>query len=194
MTAYFDDCISEHERAVRSLGELREATYLAASTCARAISSGGKLLLCGNGGSASDCLHLAGELVGRLKDNRRSLPAIALTADSAVLTCIANDFGYENVFARQVEGLGRPGDVLIALSTSGASVNVIRAVEAANAAGITTIGMLGGSGGALRELCAQRLVVAASRDTARIQECHILIGHVLCALIEQELAPSGRTP
>jgi D-sedoheptulose 7-phosphate isomerase len=191
MAAYFDTCLAEHERVVGSLRGLGADVEAAALSCVAAISGGGKILLCGNGGSASDCLHLAGELVGRLKGHRRSLPAVSLTADPAVLTCIANDYGYEQVFARQVEGLGRPGDVLLALSTSGASANVIRAVEAANAAGITTIGLLGGSGGALRALCSRSLVVAATTDTARIQECHILIGHAICALVEQHLAGAG---
>jgi D-sedoheptulose 7-phosphate isomerase len=187
MVAYIDASLAEHARVSATVALLRADILAVAAVSAAAIGAGHKLMFCGNGGSASDSLHLAGELVGRLKDPRRALPALALVADAAVLTCIANDYGYEQVFARQVEGLGRPGDVLFALSTSGASANVIRAVEAANASGITTVGLLGGTGGALAPLCAHRLVVAATRDTARIQECHILIGHIVCGLIEQAL-------
>jgi D-sedoheptulose 7-phosphate isomerase len=191
MVAYIDACLAEHARVAATLSGLREDIARVAAASAAAIRAGHKLMFCGNGGSASDSLHLAGELVGRLKDPRRPLPALALVADSAVLTCIANDYGYEQVFARQVEGLGRPGDVLFALSTSGASPNVVRAAEVANAAGITTVGLLGGTGGALGPLCTHRLLVGATRDTARIQECHILIGHIVCGLVEQALATDG---
>jgi len=119
--------------------------------------------------------------------NLRSFAALALGADSAVISCIANDFGYEQVFARQVEGLGRAVDILFGISTSGKSRNVVLAVQAANALGIHTVGLLGGSGGDLMELCSQTLCISASTDTARIQEAHILIGHCICTLIERKL-------
>lgn len=187
MSIWLDSIISEHIRIIDKVRELDEVIRQVSTICATAVSNGNKILFCGNGGSASDSQHLAGELVGRLKGNRRSLPAIALGADSAVMSCIANDFGYEQVFARQVEGLGRPGDVLFGISTSGKSRNVVLAVQAANALGIHTVGLLGGSGGELMDICNQTLCISASTDTARIQEAHILIGHCLCALIEQEL-------
>lgn len=147
-------------------------------------------MFCGNGGSAGDAQHLAAELVGRLVNDRRALPGLALSTDSSALTCIANDFGYEEVFARQVEGLGRPGDVLIGISTSGSSPNVVRAVDVAKQHGICTVGFLGRDGGKLGSLVDLALVVP-SDETARIQEAHIFLGHVLCALIEQRLGVGG---
>ncbi|MGN8060924.1 D-sedoheptulose-7-phosphate isomerase [Ralstonia sp. 22111] len=187
MSTALPKAIDAHLAVIQSLVALTPTVEQASHLCADALAAGYRILLCGNGGSASDCQHLAGELVGRLKGNRRPLPAHALGADSAVMTCIANDFGYEEVFARQVEGIGKAGDVLLALSTSGNSANVVRAVEQANALGITTIGLLGGNGGKLAQLCTHVVCVSASTDTARIQEAHILIGHVICADIEARL-------
>lgn len=186
--SYVDTVIDEHVRVIRTIREMDSSIVLISKLCADALKNGNKILFCGNGGSASDSQHLAGELVGRLKGNRRSLAALALGADSAVMSCIANDFGYEQVFARQVEGLGRPGDMLFGISTSGKSRNVVLAVQTANALGIHTVGLLGGSGGELMELCSQTLCISESTDTARIQEAHILIGHCICALIERELS------
>ena len=143
-------------------------------------------MFCGNGGSAADSQHLAAELTGRFIHDRRPLAAIALSTDSSALTCIGNDYSFDEVFARQVAGLGRAGDLLIGISTSGNSRNVIRAVEEAQKLGMQTIGLLGRDGGQLRNLCDHSIVVS-STVTARIQECHILIGHTLCGLIEQEL-------
>lgn len=151
------------------------------------VLSGHLLLTCGNGGSATDAQHLAEELIGRYRGNRRALPAVALTADSSALTCIANDFGYEQVFARQVEGLARPGDVLLCFSTSGGSPNVLAALRAARERGATSIALLGKDGGAARELADMPLVVA-SNDTARIQEAHLQILHYICEVVEQALA------
>ena len=187
MSTALPKAIDAHISVIQSLVALTPTVEQASHLCADALAAGYRILLCGNGGSASDCQHLAGELVGRLKGNRRPLPAHALGADSAVMTCIANDFGYEEVFARQVEGIGKAGDVLLALSTSGNSANVVRAVEQANALGITTIGLLGGNGGKLAQVCTHVVCVSASTDTARIQEAHILIGHVICADIEARL-------
>jgi len=147
------------------------------------LHAGNKVLLCGNGGSAADAQHIAPELVCRFESARRGLPAIALTTDSSGLTAIGNDFGFERVFARQVEALGRPGDMLVAISTSGNSPNVLAAVEAARGLDVTCIGLLGGSGGVIRDRVQHSLVIA-SNVTARIQECHILVGHIWCALID----------
>lgn len=147
------------------------------------IQQGGKVLLCGNGGSAADSQHIAAEIVGRFKKERKGLPAIALTTDTSILTSVGNDYGYDYIFARQVEALCRPEDVLIGLTTSGNSANVVRAIEAANSIGATTIGMTGGSGGKLNALCRHNIVVPSS-VTARIQEAHIFIGHCLCEILE----------
>jgi D-sedoheptulose 7-phosphate isomerase len=147
-----------------------------------------KILLCGNGGSAADSQHLATELVIRMNPaiERPGLPAIALTTDSSLLTAGANDIGYDNVFAREVEALGNPGDVLIAITTSGKSESVNRAVQTAKSKGLATLGLLGKDGGATRDLvdCA---IIVPSNDTQRIQEGHITIGHILCALVEREM-------
>lgn len=148
------------------------------------LQRGGKLLLCGNGGSAADAQHLATECMVRLQAERRPLPAIALTTDTSLLTAAGNDWGFETIFARQVEGLGQAGDVLLALSTSGNSRNVLRAVEMARCRDIRTIGLLGHDGGALRE-CVDLAVIVPSSNTQRIQEVHITIGHILCETLER---------
>jgi D-sedoheptulose 7-phosphate isomerase len=160
----------------------------AADVSAKVLGDGGKLLFCGNGGSAADSQHLATELVVRLsgKFDRPALKAIALTTDSSILTACANDYGFESIFARQIEALAENGDVLFAISTSGNSLNIINAVEAAKANGVTTIGLLGGDGGSLKALVDIPLI-APSFDTARIQECHITIGHIIIAVIEDIL-------
>jgi len=156
-----------------------------------ALAAGRKVLLFGNGGSAADAQHIAAELVGRFQQDRRALSAIALTTDTSALTAIANDFGYEAVFARQVEALGAPGDVALAISTSGRSPSVLRAVETCRARGIATIGLTGGDGGALAGAVDVALRVSESTHSARIQETHILIGHVICELVDRRLAGSG---
>ncbi|HKR02104.1 MAG TPA: D-sedoheptulose 7-phosphate isomerase [Pyrinomonadaceae bacterium] len=159
----------------------------AARIIADCFNSGGKLLLFGNGGSAADAQHIAGEFVNRfLPQDRRALPAVALTTDGGVLTCIANDTGFEKIFARQVEALGAPGDVCLAITTSGKSGNVVSAIEAARARGMKVIGLLGRDGGLCAPLCDLPLVVQ-SDDTQRVQETHNLIGHVLCELVEMIL-------
>jgi D-sedoheptulose 7-phosphate isomerase len=147
---------------------------------------GGKVLLCGNGGSAADAQHLAAELVGRFMLERDALPAIALTTDTSILTAIGNDYGFERVFARQVEALGCTADVLVALSTSGNSAHVLQAVRAATARNMRTIGLAGHDGGALAKSVELAIVVPAMH-TARIQESHIAIGHLICELVEEEL-------
>jgi D-sedoheptulose 7-phosphate isomerase len=158
----------------------------AAGMITASLAEGGKLLLFGNGGSASDASHIATEFVARFMRDRRALPALSLCADQSALTAIANDFGYERVFARQLEALGAPGDVVLAISTSGRSPNVLAGTRAARSLGLTTIGLSGAGGGDLAGLVDVCLRVP-SETTARIQEGHILIAHVLCELVEQEL-------
>lgn len=153
--------------------------------CKQAVADGYKILLCGNGGSAADAQHLAAELIGRFVKERRSLAAVALTTDTSILTSIANDYSYDTVFERQVEGLGRAGDVLIGISTSGNSENVLRAMKKARDIGMHTIGLTGEDGGKLKSICDLTLTVP-SRITARIQEMHILAGHIICELVEED--------
>jgi D-sedoheptulose 7-phosphate isomerase len=175
------------------LAEQSAALARAVDVVAPAFDQGCRLLLFGNGGSAADAQHIAAELVGRFKDERRPLPAIALTTDTSALTAIANDYGYDEVFARQVRALGRAGDVALAISTSGNSPSVLRAVEAARSLGMRTIGLTGGNGGALKGLVEVSLCVSASTLSCRIQETHILIGHVLCELVERRMFGMHRT-
>jgi D-sedoheptulose 7-phosphate isomerase len=153
---------------------------------------GGKLLICGNGGSAADAQHLAAEFMNRMRVDRRPWPAIALTTDTSVLTSIANDSDYEQVFARQVDALGSPGDMLIALSTSGASANVLAAIEAARRCGMVTIGFTGEAGAERMRPYCDLVLAVPSRDTARIQECHEFVYHVVAEQVEHELLhPEG---
>lgn len=165
------------------LGTLNQAVGIAGEMAINTLRNGGKIMFCGNGGSAADCQHLSAELTGRFLRERRPLAALALSTDTSALTCIGNDYSFEETFARQIQGLGRAGDLLIAISTSGNSGNIVRAVEEANKLHIHTIGLLGNSGGKLRNICKHNIIVP-SPVTARIQECHILIGHTLCGLID----------
>lgn len=178
--------LSEHMDVFGRLAALTPLIQQAADLIAATLSHGGKLMLCGNGGSAADSQHIAAELTGRFIKDRRPLAAVALSTDSSTLTCIANDYSFEEVFSRQVMALGSKDDCLLALSTSGNSRNVLRAAEAARAAGIRAIGLLGKDGGALSAACDLAIVVP-SMTTARIQEAHIFIGHMLCALVEDAL-------
>lgn len=174
-----------HQRtAEECLGEIRQAAAL----LTQALEGGRKLLLCGNGGSAADCQHIAAELVSALNHDRprRALPAIALTTDTSFLTANANDFGFEQVFARQVEALGAAGDVLLAISTSGNSSNVVRALEQAGRQGLQTVLLTGRTGGKAAALATVAIRIP-SEVTQHIQECHITVGHVLCAMVEQKL-------
>src|SRR6059058_3387351 len=159
----------------------------AAALIAQCLRSGGKLLFFGNGGSAADAQHLAAEFVGRFRIERQALPAIALTTDSSILTAVGNDYGFEQIFVRQVQALGRPGDVAIGISTSGKSPNIIEGVKAARKGYLKTIGLSGKDGGLLATE-ADVVITIASTSTARIQECHITIGHLLCELTEEALA------
>ena len=158
---------------LQELGELWQET----------LQKGHKILFCGNGGSASDAQHLAAELVGRFQKNRKAIPGIALTTDTSILTAVANDFGYETIFARQVEALGAPGDLLVAISTSGNSANVVAAARVAKAKGLRIVGMTGESANQLDEL-ADKVLHVPSHTTARIQEMHILAGHIWCEMVE----------
>lgn len=182
----FQHNLEAHQACFTALRPLEQTVAAAGERIAASLRGGGKLMLCGNGGSAADSQHIAAELTGRFMADRRPLAAIALSTDTSALTCIANDYSFDDVFARQVEALGRLGDCLLAISTSGNSSNVVRAVQKASVNGIFTIGLLGRDGGQLRALCDLPIVVG-DRSTARIQEAHIFIGHTLCGLVEQAL-------
>ena len=153
------------------------------------LESGGKLLFFGNGGSAADAQHLAAEFVGRFVKERRALPAIAFTTDSSILTAVGNDYGFDQVFSRQVEALGLPNDVAIGISTSGNSPNVLLALKEASKRGLKTIGLAGKDGGELAR-CVDLAIVVPASNTARIQECHIAIGHLFCELVEEQMFPA----
>jgi D-sedoheptulose 7-phosphate isomerase len=177
--------------AVANDAAMCQAAEAAARRVAESLRQGGKLLLCGNGGSAADAQHWAGELVGRFMYDRPGLASIALTADGGILSAVGNDYGFEQVFARQVQALGRPGDVLFALSTSGRSPNVLAALRAAREGGLVTVGFTGQGGGLMAELCDLLLAVPSTR-TPRIQEAHEALGHAICAAVEAALFPPGR--
>ncbi len=182
--------LEESARVKRALAEASaDAIARAAGLLAACLGGGGKALLFGNGGSAADAQHIAAEWTGRLSRERRALPALALTANTSELTCLGNDYGFERIFARLVQAHGQPGDVAIAISTSGNSPNVLAGVEEARARGLRTIGLTGRGGGKLAGSVELALVVP-SDDTQRIQESHIAIGHVLCELVDQALFPA----
>ena len=181
--------LDEHLAVLTAVAQLVPAIEAAGGRVAAALQGGGRLMLCGNGGSAADSQHIAAELTGRFVRDRRPLAAMALTTDTSALTSIGNDYAFDDVFSRQVTALGRRGDVLLAISTSGNSRNVVLAVQAARAEGMDCIGLLGRDGGVLKALC-DLAVVVPSTTTARIQEAHIFIGHMLCALVEDTLGVS----
>jgi D-sedoheptulose 7-phosphate isomerase len=166
--------------------QLVMATQNAAEVCINALKSGNKILLAGNGGSAADAQHIAGEFVSRFAFDRPGLPAIALTVDTSILTAIGNDYGYEKLFTRQVQALGNKGDVFIGYSTSGKSPNIIGAFEEARNKGLVCIGFTGSRGGPMVELC-DHLLEVPSNDTPKIQEGHLVLGHILCGLVEQAI-------
>jgi D-sedoheptulose 7-phosphate isomerase len=175
--------IRESSDAIAACAALLPTLMRAAEVCIAALRSGGTVAWCGNGGSASQAQHFAAELVGRFRRERQAFSSISFTTDSSILTAIGNDYGFDQVFSRQVDGLLRPGDVLIGLSTSGGAANVCLAMEAAHSIAVNTIGFTGQDGGKVGPLCDIELRVAADM-TARIQECHLLLGHLLCDLIE----------
>ena len=179
--------LEEHLKTIQALIDSRLAEIEAAGSLIwEALKSGNKILLCGNGGSAADAQHIAAELVGRYEQQRRAFPAISLTTDTSALTAVSNDYGYEEVFARQVEALAVAGDVLIAISTSGKSLSVIKAADQARALGCRTIALTGCSGEPLTAHCDLAVVVPSDR-TSRVQEAHITIGHLWCEMIDQAL-------
>ena len=175
--------ILEHSVTLESIIENDDSIEKVANIFLRSLENNGTIFWCGNGGSASDSQHLAGELVGRFVGERRPLKSIALNSDSAVMTCIVNDYGYEHLFSRQIEALGSKGDILVGITTSGNSKNVLNAFEVAKKKCVTTIGLLGKGGGRAKNYVEESIIVP-SKSTARIQEMHILIGHILCDLIE----------
>jgi D-sedoheptulose 7-phosphate isomerase len=186
MPSLFKINLTEHLNLFTELDSQGIVVMQSAQRIANALKNGNKLMLCGNGGSAADSQHIAAEFTGRFIKDRPPLAAMALSTDSSALTCIANDYSFDEIFSRQVQGLGRAGDCLLAISTSGNSKNVIRAVEMARTLGIYTIGLLGRDGGRLKSLCDLSIVVE-SPTTARIQEAHIFIGHTICGAVEQAL-------
>lgn len=179
------DALIAHQSVIAQLDQLGPNIHELGQRMRDCLRNGGKILLMGNGGSAADCQHIAAEIVGRYKIERKGLPAIALTTDSSILTSIGNDYGFEHIFARQVEALCTPQDIVIGISTSGNSANVVAGIEAARRASAYTAALTGAGGGRLANLCDTTLAVPSS-DTPRIQEAHILIGHILCELAETE--------
>ena len=177
--------INEHIKVSNLLHNQTEEIINSSQLCINSLKSGGKILLCGNGGSAADAQHIAAELVGRYKIERRGIPAIALTTDTSILTAIGNDYGYSHIFDRQVEALADSRDVVIGISTSGSSINVINGLKAASKLGCKTIGFSGQDGGKMKQICNINIAIL-SLDTPRIQEMHIVLGHIICNLIEQE--------
>jgi D-sedoheptulose 7-phosphate isomerase len=182
--------ISALETSLKLLSEspeLNDAFIKASEALIKALKAGNKIMVAGNGGSAAEAQHFVAEIVGRYKTNRRGYPAITLSADTSIITAVANDFGYDTIFSRQIEALGKKGDVLVTLSTSGNSTNILKAIEEAKNAGIFTISLSGKDGGKSNGMTDLQIIVP-SDDTARIQELHLLIIHSWCDLIEQNIA------
>jgi D-sedoheptulose 7-phosphate isomerase len=193
-TAYVQSHLAASLAALQAASA--DAGFLAAigrvaDAMANALQDGRKILLCGNGGSAADAQHIAGELLSRFESDRMPLPAVALTTDTSVLTAIGNDYGYEQVFERQVRGLGVKGDVLIAISTSGRSANILRALDAARERGVVTIGFTGSKGGDMPARC-DVLLCAPSDKTPVIQQVHITAAHIVCGIVERRLISAGK--
>jgi len=189
MKEYISAQIAEAQRVMAAMladQALQQTMAAAAETCIACMKNGGKLLLAGNGGSAADAQHIAGEFVSRFAFDRPGLPAIALTTDTSILTAIGNDYGYEKLFTRQVQAHGDKGDVFIAYSTSGKSPNILAALVEARSRGLICIGLTGNRGGPMRDLC-DHLFEVPSSDTPKIQEGHLVLGHILCGLIENAL-------
>ncbi len=186
ITQSIKDSIALKEQLLSSQSDMLTIERLGEAIAAL-LEQGNKILICGNGGSASDSQHIAAEFVGRFVAERRALPAIALTTDTSILTAVGNDFGFETIFERQVAALGQNGDMLIGISTSGNSKNVMRALTQARSNGMTTVGLLGGNGGGCLPLCDYSIIVG-SKEAARVQELHILIGHILCGMAEKLIA------
>jgi D-sedoheptulose 7-phosphate isomerase len=177
-------CLYAHIETAKKMEELLPLVVSAAELCLASLKDGGKILICGNGGSAADSQHIAAELSGRFKKERKALAGIALTTDTSDLTAIGNDYGFEYVFSRQVEALAKEEDTLIAISTSGNSKNVINAIEAAKKIGCKIVTLTGKDGGKMKDLGDVNIVIPSS-DTPRIQEMHIMVGHMICAFIDE---------
>jgi D-sedoheptulose 7-phosphate isomerase len=189
MNHYIVAQMTEAQRVINAMlanAALLEQVERAAQACIDCMKAGGKILLAGNGGSAADAQHIAGEFVSRFAFDRPGLPAIALTVDTSILTAIGNDYGYEHLFARQVQAHGKKGDIFIGYSTSGKSPNVLRAFEEAKKYGLICIGLTGNRGGPMQTLC-DYLLEVPSHDTPKIQEGHLILGHILCGLVENAL-------
>ena len=191
MKAFMSD-LEEHQSMMIRLADCAGVVEVSGKMLINTLQQGGKILLCGNGGSAADCQHIAAEIVVRYEKRRQAMAAIALTTDTSILTAHANDYDFETVFSRQIEALGNDKDCLIAISTSGQSKNILRAVEAAKSNGMAVIGLTGCEGGELSKLATIPIIVP-SFVTARIQEAHILIGHWWCGAIEEALSVSNNT-
>ncbi len=181
----FDRAIDEHLAVIKEIRNQRPVLEEIARAMSASLNLGGKILWCGNGGSAAESQHLAAEIVGRFRRDRRGLASISLTTDTSILTAVANDYGYEEVFSRQVEALGNNGDVLVGMSTSGNSQNVVAALETARIKGLVTVAFSGATCGKMAPL-ADYLLAISSKDTARIQEAHLLAGHMICDWIESD--------
>jgi len=178
--------IDKTSDTIRQLHSIEEEISEFSAMVYRTLKTGNKIIFCGNGGSAADSQHLAAELMGRFLKDRRPLPAIALTVDTSALTAIGNDYGYDEVFSRQLRGIGNEGDLLVGISTSGNSANVIKAFHSANSIGINTVAMTGNNSSVLSEL-ATLTINAPSSETNHIQECHITIGHLVCKFVEEKM-------
>lgn len=186
MESIFLKNIQEHQKVFEGIRALNRPIQVATNAIVKSLRGQGKILLCGNGGSAADCQHISAEFTGRFIKDRPPIAAISLTTDTSALTCISNDYSYADIFSRQLNAIGRNGDCLIAISTSGNSENVLKAVSQARDMNIFTIGLLGRDGGKLASICNVPLIVSSS-ITARIQEAHILIGHSICEMVEKDL-------
>lgn len=186
MKEILERSLKNHKQALQLLENNLPAIEDIASSWLSALKNGGKIIFMGNGGSAADAQHLAAELIGRFKKNRKSLPAIAITTNTSSITAIANDFGFDEIFSRQIEALASAPDVVVGISTSGKSPNVIKAIKKANEMSIKTVGFLGKNGGELKSLVKLPFIIS-SEDTPRIQEMHILAGHIICEIVEENL-------
>jgi len=189
MERYIAAQIAEAQRVMTAMladKTLSSTMEKAAQACITCMNQNGKILLAGNGGSAADAQHIAGEFVSRFAFDRPGLSAFALTTDTSILTAVGNDYGYEKLFSRQVQSHGKPGDIFIGYSTSGKSPNILRAFEEARSLGLVTIGLTGNRGGPMRELC-DYLFEVPSSDTPKIQEGHLVLGHILCGLVENAI-------
>jgi len=186
MDKYFLQNLNQHLELFKNLHQIEPQMNKVIDACTNSIKHGGKIMFCGNGGSAADSQHLAAEFTGRYSKDRKPLAGLALSTDTSALTCIGNDYTFDDIFVRQVLALGKTGDCLIGISTSGNSRNVINAINACPPLGITSIGLLGKGGGKLRDTC-DLSVIIPSDVTARIQEAHIFIGHIICGAVELAL-------